>query len=105
MGKDGRTSAMIERLPAEGAIIIVPRERIAKTLAKMIYETRGPDLEALCRVVTIQTPDDLELLHGLKGQVRFDHTFRDMSSDALWAETRDLVNGIRAASISPTGAA
>lgn len=71
----GRTTAMINALPDDGAIIVVPSESVWREVSRMIFELRGPDFEGLCRVVIVRDRGDLYKLEGARQRIFFDHTF------------------------------
>lgn len=94
MGQLGRTTAMINALPDDGAIVVVPRETVCREVSRMIFDLRGPDFEQLCKVIVVRERHDTDRLHGARLPIVFDHTFDTFAR----AEVREYVRALARAS-------
>ena len=91
MPTSGKTTVMINSLPAAGAVIIVPSVHVGHVVSQAALELRGPEFDKRCRCVPIEKSEDLRDLDGCNTMIAWDHTFREMSSSELFLEVRDHV--------------
>lgn len=82
---------MIDALPDEGAIIIVPSNEIGKMLMRGISERCGADFASSCRTVTVWRRGDIDKLIGMWGHVVIDYSF---AISRVPPEVRGLVDKI-----------
>ncbi len=85
----GRTTRMIQSLPADGAVIVVADDRVRIDVLRSLLELRGPDFDRLCDVV-VSDHDSLQALGREKRAVVFDHTFWRMAP----SEVKDLARAL-----------
>lgn len=84
--RTGKTYRMVQALPENGAIIIVPSYPIRDYILNMLRDVRGSEIANRCRIIVIRNHMDIWQLDGLNKPVVFDHSFFEnnyISQDVL----------------------
>ncbi|HEY8566564.1 MAG TPA: hypothetical protein VIL65_13755 [Beijerinckiaceae bacterium] len=85
--------AMVDALPATGAVVVTHAPARRKDLVAFIQERRGADVARACQVIVVSSVADAE--QGLRDEgrpVAFDHTFYLHASFAAIAMAEKLAD-------------
>lgn len=91
-----RAQAMIEALPAEGAVVIAITNEVARWLMTGIVAIRGKEFAKTCRVVGIHRMSSVGKIIGERRPVMLHHSFVEHAKADVTASVAGIVAGINA---------
>jgi DNA transposition AAA+ family ATPase len=97
MRPQGKTKAMVERIPVAGSVVIVHTAPMKRYVEQMIGDLRGADVLKRCKIIVVEHNRDVQRLYGLRTHVSVDHAVIEEARDrAMVAHLRQVVDGIEA---------
>lgn len=73
----GRTTRMVEQIPADGALIIVHTRAMFDHVRHLIEVTHGTNMLGKCNIAIINSGYDMARLRGQTRKILVDHAFWD----------------------------